>query len=292
MRVTNSMMLSTLLRNLNTNMEKMSKSQEQMSSGSRINRPSDDPVGIVDSLRLRTNLTELKQFKSNAEDAQSWLDITDGAMDASGKLLDRVRYLTIQAATDLNPQLALDAIATEISQLKEQLVQVANTKYGDRYVFSGTMTQTASFDPNNLALGYQGNNGQINYEVGAGTQIPINVDGTQAFGNVFNVLQTIWDDVNAGNTLNLSGTDLGLLNTEIDNQLKVRADIGARVNRLDLAINRMDSQDVNLTGLLSKTEDVDVAELITKLKVQESVYNSSLAAGARIVQPTLMDFLR
>ena len=87
MRVTNSMLINTVLRDLNNNMSKMAKSQEQLSSGRRINRPSDDPVGIVSSLRLRTSLTELEQYKSNAEDATSWLETTDKALDESGAIL-------------------------------------------------------------------------------------------------------------------------------------------------------------------------------------------------------------
>lgn len=268
----------------------MEKSQEQLASGKRINRPSDDPVGLVYSLRLRTALTELDQYSSNAEDAKSWLDTTDSALDESGTILQRIRELAVNAASDQLTQTERDAITQEVQQLKQQLVQVGNTTYAGKYVFSGTQTLTASFDNTGA---YQGNNGAINYEVGVGVQIPVNVDGAKAFGNMFTVIDNFLADLAPpGNAADISNNVLGQLDTEINNQLEVRAEVGARVNRLDLATNRMDSDKVNLTGLLSKTEDVDVAQLITQLKVQESVYNSSLAAGARIVQPTLMDFLR
>jgi flagellar hook-associated protein 3 FlgL len=128
--------------------------------------------------------------------------------------------------------------------------------------------------------------------VGIGITIPVNVDGSQAFGNLFTVLDDLINDLNTGNISNISNTRLGEIDTAMDQQLQVRADIGAKTNRIEFAVNRMESQNVNLTGLLSKTEDVDMAELITRLKMQENVYNSSLSAGARIVQPTLMDFLQ
>jgi flagellar hook-associated protein 3 FlgL len=289
MRVTNSMLVGTLLRNLNNNMEKMTRSQEQLSSGKRINRPSDDPVGLVDSLRLRTSLTELEQYKSNAEDARSILETTDNTLNEAGSIIQRIRELTVQGATATMPQIALDAVAKEVSQLKEQLVQVGNTTIGGRYIFSGTETLTKAFD----ALGvFQGNTNSINYEVGIGITIPVNVDGSQAFGNLFTVLDDLINDLNTGNISNISNTRLGEIDTAMDQQLQVRADIGAKTNRIEFAVNRMESQNVNLTGLLSKTEDVDMAELITRFKMQENVYNASLSAGARIVQPTLMDFLR
>ena len=288
MRVTNSMLINTVLRDLNNNMSKMSKSQEQLSSGRRINRPSDDPVGIVSSLRLRTSLTELSQYKSNAQDASSWLDTTDQALDESGSILQRIRELAVGAANDYLTQTERDAIYKEVDQLRLQLVSVGNATYAGKFIFSGTQTQTASFNDTGV---YQGNTGVINYEVAIGVQIPINVDGTTAFGNAFTAVNQFLNHLTTGDVTDITA-DIGQLDLAINNQLEVRADIGAKVNRLELAINRMDADNVNLTALLSKTEDVDMAELITKLKMQESVYNSSLSAGARMVQPTLMDFLR
>lgn len=289
MRITNSMMVGTLLRDLNTNMEKMAKSQEQLSSGRRINRPSDDPVGLVDALRLRTNLTELNQFQTNANEGSAWLETADLALNEFGNILHRVRELTVQAGNGSLSQNAINGIAKEISQLKEQLVQVGNTKYGDRYVFSGTQTRTPAFDSSGV---FQVNGSSIQFEVGPGVQVPVNVDGATAFGNVFTVMDNLINDLNAGNISNISGPRLIEIDTVMDNMLSVRADIGARVNRIELAINRMDAQSINMTDLLSKSEDIDMAELITRIKVEENVYRASLAAGARIVQPTLMDFLR
>ena len=289
MRVTNSMMVGTLLRDLNVNMGKMIKSQEQLSSGHRINRPSDDPVGLVDSLRLRTNLTELEQFKTNAEEGQAWLETSDLAMNEFGSILHRVRELTVQAGNGSLSQNARDAIAEEVDQLRKQLVTVGNTKYGDRYVFSGTKTTTPAFD--NLGV-FQGNADSIQFEVGPGVQVPVNVNGAAAFTNVFTVMDNLVGDLNSGNFVNITGARLSDIDSVMDNHLTVRADLGARVNRIELAINRMDGQNTNMTDLLSKAEDVDMAELITRIKVEENVYQASLSAGARIVQPTLMDFLR
>lgn len=290
MRITNSMMVSTLLRDLNTNLGKMTRSQEQLSSGKRINRPSDDPVGLVDSLRLRTNLTELQQFKSNGDASLSWLEATDSALDEAGSILQRIRELAVQGANGAAmPQLALDAVAKEVDQLKRQLINIGNTTHGGKYIFSGTETLTAAFDTAGV---YQGNNNALQYEIGIGVKIPVNVDGAQAFSNVFTVLDNLINDLNTGNSANISSTRLAELDTVMSQQLQVRSDVGARVNRIEFAVNRLDTLKVNSTDLLSKVEDADMAELITRLKMQENVYRASLATGARIVQPSLVDFLR
>lgn len=130
------------------------------------------------------------------------------------------------------------------------------------------------------------------YEVGQGYTIPVNMDGNQAFGNIFTVLDNLIADLHAGDVSSLSGIRLGELDNEINHQLNIRATIGARVNRMDFVINRMQSQNISLTGLLSKTEDADIAQVISELKMQENVYRAALSVGARIVQPTLVDFLR
>lgn len=288
MRVTNSMLVNTLLRDLNNNLSKMAKTQEQLSSGRNINRPSDNPVGIVTSLRLRTGLTELDQYKSNAESAKSWLNTTDDSLAESGAILQKTRELAVKAANDHLTQNEKDAIYKEVNQLKEHLLQVGNATYAGKYIFSGTKTLVAAFDSNGI---YKGDTGRINYEIGIGVTIPINIDGETAFGDAFTAIDQFLTDLSGGTAANISA-DLGLIDEVLNNQLAVRADLGAKVNRIDLAVNRMEAEKVNMTELLSKNEDVDMAELITHLKMQESVYNASLAAGARIVQPSLIDFLR
>lgn len=289
MRVTNSTFINSMLWDLNKNMDKLSKLQEQASTSRKINRPSDDPVGLNDTLRLKTGLEELDKYSNNAKDAQSWLDETDNALADSGDVLKRVRELTIQAANGDLDQTDRDAIVKEIKQLKEHLIQVGNSTYAGRYIFSGTKTKTPAYDSNGV---YQGNTNQMEYEMGAGLKIPVNVNGTEAFGNMFGVLDNLITDVAAGNVSNLSGTDLKSLDTVIDNQLEVRSDIGARVNRTELIINRADDLNTNMTSLLSNAEDADYAEVTLKLKSQEAAYQAALQVGARIIQPTLLDYLR
>lgn len=289
MRVVNSMISSTILRNLNKNMDKLNKLQEQVSTTRRINRPSDDPAGIVDSLRLRTGLEEMDKYSTNAKDAQSWLEATDSALNDAVNMMHRVRELAVKASNSYLTPTELEAVSKEINQIKNQMVQTGNSTYAGRSIFSGTMTQDLAYD----SLGvYQGNSGMIEYEIGAGVRLPINTTGEQAFGDVFTTLDGLMTDITAGNISEISNTDLGKLDDVLNQMLGVRADIGARINRTELVINRADELNVNMTDLLSKVEDADLAQVMMKLKVQENVYQASLQVGARIITPTLMDFLR
>lgn len=292
MRVTQSVLVGNFLSNLNNNMREMDRIGQQLSTGKKINRPSDDPVAVVTSLRLRSSLTETEKYLDNVDRATSWLTATDIALGNAGDILQRVRELTVYGATDtLSPQ-SRDALAQEVEQLRQQLLQVANTTHEGLYIFSGFKTDTPAFDDAGV---YNTGSGDIEYEIGIHIRIPINVTGDAAFegaGNVFDLLTQIRDNLANGDSAALSGTDLANVEKAIDNILTLRSGVGAKTNRLDLTKNRLEDSDLNLSSLLSKNEDINTAEVITDLKMQENVYRTSLAAGARIIQPTLLDFLR
>jgi len=291
MRITQGMLVGNFLNNLNTNYRNMNKIQEQLATTKKINRPSDDPVGVVTSLRLYTGLTETEKYLSNVEDAMGWLNTTDTALGQASDVLDRVRELTIAGATDSLSQSARDALATEVSQLREQLEQIGNTAHDGRYVFGGFRTTEPPF----AAGAYAGDAGSMNYEIGVNITMPINVTGDDVLINTvdtFALLTDIENDIIGGNTASLSGTRLGELDQAIDNILSLRSGVGAKTNRLELTQIRLEDAGLNFSTLLSENEDINTAEMITQLKMQENTYNTALAAGARIIQPTLLDFLR
>jgi len=298
MRITNGMLSATFMQDLNRNLRGLAKYQHQLASGKRVSRPSDDPVAIVKSLRLRSDLGDIEQFVKNADHALSWLSTTDIALGQAGDILHRVNELAVQAANGTNPQQALDAIREEVGQLLEQLVQVANTSQAGQYIFAGTATKAKPFSLD-LSTYYAGNEAKRETEVGTNITIPYNVTGMEAFyydkdggKNVFTVVQNLYVHLKSGDTAAISNQDLADLNQAIDHLLAVRAEVGARVNRLELTKSRLDDANINFTDLLSKAEDVDVAQVIMELKNQENVYRAALATGARIIQPTLVDFLR
>lgn len=298
MRVTNSMMMNTFKRNLSNNMRGMDKLQEQLSSNRRINRPSDDPVGITHSLRYRSNLVENDQYQKNVSDALSWMESTDGALNEAGNALQRARELAVKGANSPNDSEALKAIAMEVSQIREHLEAVANTEYAGRYIFSGTNTNTEAY----LNGVWQGNTDKINYEISPNVTLPTNVIGADIFGvdgpvgsgtSVFDALKSLENDLltDPADFSAISGR-IGDMDKWINNNLTTRAEVGARINRLELAQSRLEDTNINYQTLLTKTEDIDAAEVITNLQMQENVYKAALSAGARIIQPTLVDFLR
>lgn len=308
MRVTQSMLSNTMLRNLNTSYTKMADLQQQISTGSKLLRPSDDPVAVTKAMNYRTQLEKNEQFTDNTAKATSWLDATDDALGQVTSALQRVQELVTQAANDTNNDEDRQAMLKEIDQIRQQIRDVANTQLGEQYLFSGTKTKTPLYTDSSLNskagetlqqedLG--GNNEAISYEVFDGVVLDINTSGAQLFSQVDSVLERIQtalldeDTDTAGSTSGKAiGDMLGELTIVQDAVSAERSTIGAKQNRVDMMKDRLALQKEVLTKAQSDAEDVEYEEAITNLITQESIHNASLSVGGRIIQQTLVDFIR
>ncbi|AIQ76848.1 flagellar hook-associated protein FlgL [Paenibacillus odorifer] len=304
LRVTSNMMNSQLLLNLNRNARTMNDTQLQLSSGRKINKPSDDPVGITYSLRYRAELSSNEQYTKNVDSALSWLDFNDTVLGQAGDVVQKIRELTVQASTGTNPQSALDSINAEVMQLKEQLVDIANSTLNGKYIFNGEQYTTKPYD---FAKGADGtydvskaittDTGQIQFIVGEGVRLPISTTGNDVFGNtedadnLFAIINNLSAGLKAGDLTAISG-QLDVIDTRMESILTARSEIGAKTNRVELMQERLSDLNVNLTDLQAKTEDADYEGLIMESKIQENIYNASLSVGAKIISTTLVDFIR
>lgn len=307
MRITNQMLTANLLRNLQRNVERLARNNEMLATGRRISVPSDDPVGIGRSEFLRTALVENEQYAANAAEAYSWLEATDAALDQMGNVLHKARELAVYGANGSLSGEARQALAKEVNQLLQQAVQVANSDYGGRFIFAGFQTRpnppayTAPYTgipagPSWAAVNYNGGpaTDAMEYEISQGVTLRVNVTGEQAFGpggnDLFTALIGLRDHLTANDAAAVSN-DIAVLDGFMDNLLQWRAEVGARMNHLEATQDRLSAQKVNLTRLLSQVEDADMAQVIMDLKMQETIYRAALDSGARIIQPTLLDFL-
>lgn len=296
LRITQSMLNTQLLRNLNSNTMQMNKLQDQLATGRRINKPSDDPVGISFSMRYRSELAANEQYQSNTDAGLSWLSFADTMMDQAGSVVQRMRELAVTAANGTNPQQSLDIMKQEVDQLYEQIVDIGNSQFNGKYVFNGQLTDVRPYTLEN-ASSERTDDAEIFFEIGAGVKIPVNVTGNQVFGrpddedNLFALFEEFATELADGNFDNISSM-IGKIDSRMTKMLDVRSDIGAKTNRIELSEERLKDISINLSELRSKTEDADMAIVITNLKMNENVYQASLSAGAKLIQPSLIDFLR
>lgn len=299
MRVTNQGLLHNYLSNLNRNLTYLSKFQNQLSSGKEIHRPSDDPFGSTRVMSLRNSLAQNKQYLRNIEDSMGWIDMTDTALGNMGDILTRIKELSIQGFSGTMAENDRHAVEVEVKQLINQLAQIGNTKYDGKYIFAGSATTQRPFSVNGDMLSYNGTDRVLEREISERVSLVINIPGNWINEGRFagelteDLASTLNKLVSAlATTEENDESHIEKLEEHIDNILALRAEMGAKYNRLEAAKHKNEEETLNMTELLSKTEDIDFAGKIMEYMTLQNVYMASLSTGAKIMMPTLLDFLR
>ena len=288
MRINSGVMVDNMMRNLQDNMKKLDKLNQQLSSGKKFSKPSENPIGAAESMEIGSVLSKHEQYIDNIGEAKDWMKSSESALKNSGKILQRAREQAVYGANGSLSEGDRIQIATEVGELKKELINVANSKLGDRFLFSGQKTTTKPFTDNG---DFQGSVSGLRREVGPGTEMKINTNGKEVFEDAIEHLDQL--ETNLRNSeMDEIQKRIGELDQDLSTNTENRAQIGAKINRLDMTESKLEEEKIQSEELLSKNEDVDIAKTITDLKMQESVYRASLASGARVMQPTLVDFLQ
>jgi flagellar hook-associated protein 3 FlgL len=295
-RITNQMTASMTLANLNQAMDRLNTSQQELSSGKKINQPSDDPYGTTLSLQMRSQLSQLDTYSKNVDDGTAWAQAATTSLSQVDSMVQRIRELTVQAANGSNSASDDQAAAAEVNQLIDAIKQNANAQYNGQYIFSGASTQTAPYQSGSNDS-YQGGTGAITRAIGPGASIQINADISQVLGSgggdgkLLDTLRTIASDMQSGNSGALGG-DISKLDSNFSTLTQVEAHMGAVTDQLQMASSRLEALRVNDTQVLSNTEDADMAQTEIDFSTQQAALQAALQAGARIVQTSLMNFLQ
>lgn len=266
---------------------------EQVRTGKKINRPSDNPVVAMKGINYRRQENEAEQYLRNTGEAHNWMDNSDAALDQATKAMQKLRELAVKASNGTNDDEEYKSIKEEAKQLKEHLISIADTKVNGKYIFNGTDTTNSPFDQNGDFLP---NTESVNIPIAAGLELQANVDGEAVFGNgLFNKVDSFiqkLDDYDKEGIEEDIGASITELDTGINQIIDARAGLGARMNRLELVENRLGDQKIMATKMMSDNEDINYSEAITNLITQEFLHRAALSTGSRIIQPTLVDFLR
>jgi flagellin-like hook-associated protein FlgL len=295
MRITQRAVALTSLQGLNRNLESLGKLQNQLTSGRLINAPSDSPAGTNRAMQTRSEQSAVAQQGRNISDAKSWLDQTDSTLRTMLETTRRVRDLTVQGLNSggLTTE-ARQALATEVTSLREGLLSLANTKNQGRPLFGGVTAGPEAYDTTTGTWIGVTAGPAITRQISDTEDLRIDVTGLEAFGtapaDLFSVVQSIATDlVGAPGAL---ATDLDSLDAVMEKMQSAVADIGARGSRLERveAINA--DRAVALGSQLAETENIDLPNTIMRLQMQQVGYEAALSATAKALQPTLLDYLR
>jgi len=293
-RVTLQTMAAAAHRNLESSSAKLAQAQQSAMDLKKYANVSDNPSAAADSLAVRAQQAASAQYARNISDGTNWLATADSAMASVTTLLQRAQDLTLQGANGATTPAGREAIATELESIRAELLTQANTKYLGRSIFAGNSNQGAAFTDN--PLNYTGDPSvTVERRISSGAQVRVDADGAAIFGTtdgdpVFTLLSNI-----AG-ALRTPGGDvtghLGALDKAVNRAIDGRAELGTRQAQLLRAQKTNVDGAVDLENQRSSIEDLDLGKAILDVKTQELAYQAALSITAKVLQPTLMDFLR
>jgi len=291
-RITNKYMSTNLMKNLNDNKERLNKYNEQLSTGKQFSLPSDDPTGVATSMDLDSTISQNKQNIRNLEEGIGWSESTDSSLGQMTKVLQRTRELASRGSNGSLSKSDREAVADEIHQMRDNVVEIANTSYNDRYIFGGQKTKIKPYDGiSGAAADYNGDNGKIERKISSQSKLQINQSG-ENFEQVLDHMESLETDLRNDDAKSISNNRIGELDQDIDTILQMRSENGARQKRMEMTKNRLEDDKIKFKKLLSQNEDVDIAKTIMDLKMSENVYKAALSSGSRIIQPSLVDFIK
>lgn len=301
MRITDNILTTSYLRNLTKNLKQMGKFQTQLSSGKVVSKPSDNPMLVSRIMYLNGNIQENKQYNSNIKDTIGWVETQDTALNGVTAILHRLKDLVISGANGSLEETARTAIKDEVAMQAEQLKDILNANFDGRYIFGGQKTTEPPFVVEGGVLTYKGNENNITREIAQGVTVDVFTDGSRILNtnddtaktkNLGKLIENIIKALDEGDTESLSGDLMADIDVHQDNILRVRSSVGSIYNRLVAAQSRNESENLNLASLLSEKEDIDIAEKYMEYIVMTTIYQASLSVGAKVLQPSLLDYLR
>lgn len=315
-RITNGYMNETVLNNLVTNRDLLMELQRKIASGKEIQRASDDVFSATTIIDSNKNLGKIDTFLKNIDAAKSEIEIADKSILTTLEAVHKTRELTVQALNATSGADEMNIIGVQVEQLIEQVKELGNTKFGQKYLFGGQVTDTAPFtDPNPGSspkeVQYNGSSDGTSgrqIEIAEGVFITLNKGGDEVFGyyyedppasgtytgqGLLETLITLREEYRNGNQdKDVIRQKLADLDEDMRGLLEVQSSLGGLLERLEVTKQIHTGDRINLTDSKSKVQDVDFAKAISDLKYQETALQASLQVSSRIIQPSLLNYLR
>ena len=292
MRVTQSMAMRDFLRDIQGAQSEMLDAQNKVSTGRAILRPSDDPRGMSDILRLTADKSEAAQYQRNLEFGRSRLEFTDTALESLQSMLERVRSLALSAiGTETNT----DAFVTEVEGLRDQILGSTATSFQGRFIFGGSDGDTLPFQKDGAGvITYKGNSDIVKVPVGRVSSLQTQIPGSELFGAGNDVFKAMTDLITAMKSGVKSNIDAALKPIEAGWEgLSVsRSRVGSLINVADSLSQEMSALALARESSLVDLEAADLTKTLTDFQSYQTSLQSTLAIGARISQLTLLDYLR
>ena len=324
MRITNASMVRSHLYDTQNNLTNMSKINQQISTGKVINTVYDDPHKAIKIMNINNEIKYTEKYNSNIDETVGWMNTTDGALESTGNLLNEIKETILKVGNGTYSQNEMKSLNADINEKIKQLADTLNSTYGGKYLFAGTNVDDApitvienpdgtvklefSKDKNGQTIP---NTDDLKADISSGINIDYNISVGEILnikdgnGNTVNLLDeinnlsTLMNDIANGDEQTAAKAKETLLNdtkgkidTLFDHVVNERTSLGVRVSTAEKIKELNDEDILNIQDVLSKTQDTDVVEKFIELKSAEMIYQASIQVGAKLIQPTILDYIR
>ena len=324
MRITNASMVRSHLYDTQNNLTNMSKINQQISTGKVINTVSDDPHKAIKIMNINNEIKYTEKYNYNIDETVGWMNTTDGALDNVGNLLGEIKETILKVGNGTYSQNEMKSLNEDMNEKIKQLADTLNSTHGGKYLFGGSSVDDApitvienpdgtvklefSKDKNGQTIP---NTDDLKADISSGINIDYNISVGEILnikdgnGNTVNLLDeinnlsTLMNDIANGDEQTAAKAKETLLNdtkgkidTLFDHVVKERTSLGVRVSKKKKIKELNDEDILNIQDVLSKTQDTDVVEKFIELKSAEMIYQASIQVGAKLIQPTILDYIR
>jgi flagellar hook-associated protein 3 FlgL len=299
MRITNNIIRENALTNMRRSLQQIESAQQQVGTGLRLTRASDDPAAAASAMTTRVGLRALDQYRSGIDIANVRTSAEEGILNQLTDILVRVKTIGLSQVSGTADDTTRDASRLEVEGLLRHAVSLSGTKVAGNYLFGGNKATVAPFDIDDsgptLSFTTTSPTGDPEVEISNRQWIASSHNGQTVFGTqtggVLHELRQMVAALDSGDT-DAIGAVLANLDGAIDGVQDLVIDAGVRLNQLEMSASNLDAVEMHLTTLKSDLEEVDAEEAITELVSRQTAYQSAMLATSRVMGLTLTDYLR
>jgi flagellar hook-associated protein 3 FlgL len=303
MRITQNMMSTIFINNMRKQTEAILQRNEQISTQKRINRPSDDPAGMARVLDGRSSLAAIAQYTDNITQGTSRLEFAEAALGTVDDLVQQARRTAEENSGEGVTVEERRLAAANVKEIYDQVLQLANSTFGGRYMFSGDQTDTAPFTRDAAYNAtYQGDDGSFRIPIADGVEVSIDADGRNYFQagaaggvDIFDELRDLITGLENADTTAGTAQIRATIDPLADGHVQImnqRAEYGPKLARLEATQDHWTHLKATVQDAIGRDEDANVAQAIIELKNLQVAYESTMAAASQIIQPSLVNFLK
>jgi flagellar hook-associated protein 3 FlgL len=323
-RITSQMIGNSTISSIESDLNNISQTQEDLSTGFQINNPSDNPYGAALTISLNGQVSAYNAYQSNVSQGTAWVESAASSLESIQQTAQTVREMVVEGANGTMSSSDMADDAQMVLQYMSQIKESADSQYDGSYIFSGDDTTTQPYNTSATAADpstedqFNGNTNSISYAIGPSTQVAVNANlysvlgsgntggtaGTSSngggavqadgSGGLLATMRTIYNDLTGTN--GGTQTDLGNQLTNLDSNLSslesVQATVGATQDSLQMASTRLTALTTSAKTDVGNVEDTDMAQATVTFSSEQASYQAALQSAADIIQTSLLSFLQ